>query len=61
MNARNHDEWTIERWRVEPRWRTLGDVEEPQLVEHAPPLWQDLTVASIAAALLWGAAVALFG
>jgi hypothetical protein len=36
-------------------------VEEPPLVETAPPLWKDLTVAAIAAVLLWGAAVALFG
>ena len=61
MNVRNHDEWTIERWRVEPRWRALEDVDEPQLAEQAPPLWKDLTVASVAAILLWGAAVVLFG
>ena len=61
MNGRNRDEWIVERWRVEPRWRTLADVEEPELVEGTPPLWKDLTVASIVAVLLWGAAAALFG
>jgi hypothetical protein len=61
VDARKDDEWTIERWRVEPRWRSLGDLDEPQLVEQAPPLWKDLTVASIAAVLLWGAAAVLFG
>ena len=60
MNGRNHDEWTVERWRVEPRWRTLADVDEPEPVEQAPPLWKDLTVASIVAILLWGAAAVLF-
>lgn len=61
MPAKNRDEWTIERWRREPRWRALDEVGEPELVEQAPPLWKDLTVASIAAVLLWGAAVVLFG
>jgi hypothetical protein len=61
VNARNHDELTVERWRIEPRWRILEDVDEPPFVEQAPPLWKDLTVASIAAVLLWGAAVVLFG
>jgi hypothetical protein len=61
LNARNHDEWTIDQWRTEPRWRVLEDVDEPPFVEHAPPLWKDVTVASIGAVLLWGAAVVLFG
>ena len=61
MNAPSRDEWTVKRWRTEPRWRTLEDVEEPELVEQTPPLWKDLTVATIAAVLLWGAAAALLG
>ena len=61
MDALENDEWTIERWRVEPRWRTLADLDDPQLADAAPPLWKDLTVATIAAVLLWGAAVVLAG
>ncbi len=61
MTSRSRDEWTVERWRTEPRWHPLENVEDPPLVETAPPLWKDLTVAAIAAVLLWGAAVALFG
>jgi hypothetical protein len=54
------DDWTIDRWRLEPRVRAL-DFEEPRIVEQTPPLWKDLTVASIAAALLWAAAALVFG
>jgi hypothetical protein len=61
VKARNPDEWTVERWRTEPRWHTLGDLDESQLVEQPPPLWLDLTVASVAAALLWTVAVLLLG
>ena len=61
MDALENDDWTIERWRVEPRWRTLADLDDPQLADPAPPLWKDLTVATIAAVLLWGAAVVLAG
>jgi hypothetical protein len=61
VDALENDEWTIERWRVEPRWRTLADADDPQLADVAPPLWKDLTVATIAAVLLWGAAVVLAG
>lgn len=61
MDALEKDKWTVERWRVEPRWRALADPDEPQLAEQAPPLWTDLTVAMIAAILLWGAAVVLIG
>ena len=61
MRTRNYDdEWTIERWRLEPRPRTL-EFDEPMPREQAPPLWKDLAVASIAAALLWTAAALLFG
>ena len=61
MNARKADEWTVKHWRIEPRWRVLEDVDEPPIAEQTPPLWKDLTVASIAAVLLWGSAVVLFG
>jgi hypothetical protein len=54
------DDWTIDRWRLEPRIRGL-QFDEPNASEQAPPLWKDLTIASIAAALLWAAAAVLFG
>jgi hypothetical protein len=56
---RYDDEWTIDRWRLEPRIRGL-QFDEPNASEQAPPLWKDLTIASIAAALLWAAAAMLF-
>jgi hypothetical protein len=56
--ARKFDDWTIDRWRTEPQWRAL-DLDEPQFVEQAPPLWKDLTLASVVAAALWVAAVIL--
>jgi len=61
---RQADDWTIERWRTEPRLvglefgeATAGDAA----VEQAPPLWKDLMLASALAVLLLGAAVAVFG
>ena len=56
---RNADDWTIERWRTEPRLLPLDFSEAT--VEKAPPLWKDLTLASALAVLLWAAAVAVFG
>ena len=60
MRTRNYDDWTIDRWRLEPRFRAL-EFEEPGTPEQAPPLWKDLTLASVAAALLWAAAAIVFG
>ena len=52
------DDWTIERWKTEPR---LMGLEFSELsVEQAPPLWKDLTVASALAVLLWAAAAIVF-
>ena len=59
MTTRNADEWTIERWRTEPR--LVGLEFSDTTVEKAPPLWKDLTLASALAVLLWGAAVVVFG
>jgi hypothetical protein len=56
---RNADDWTIERWRTEPRLALLEFSETP--IEKAPPLWKDLTLASALAALLWGVAAVAFG
>ena len=52
---RKVDDWTIESWKTEPR---LGAFEFPDpSIDPAPPLWKDLTLAAIVAALLWAAAV----
>jgi hypothetical protein len=54
LRSRHYDDWTIESWRIEPRLRALEvDVDEP---DQNPPLWKDLTLASLVAAVLWGAA-----
>jgi hypothetical protein len=53
------DEWTIERWRTEPRLMGLEFSES--LPDPAPPLWKDLTVASAIAIVLWAAAAIVFG
>ena len=58
MGSRHYDDWTIESWRVEPRLRALDvDLDES---EQNPPLWKDLTLASVVALALWGAAALLF-
>ena len=51
---RKGDEWTIERWKTEPRLIGLEFTDAP--VDQAPPLWKDLTLASVIAILLWAAA-----
>ena len=61
---RQADDWTIERWRTEPRLVGLEFGEataSDAAVEQAPPLWKDLMLASALAVLLLGAAVAVFG
>ena len=51
---RTHDEWTIDRWRTEPPLQMLDvDVED---ADQNPPLWKDLTCASVIALLLWAMA-----
>ena len=57
---RKADDWTIERWKTEPRLVGLEFSDAPML-EKAPPLWKDLTLASALAVLLWGAAAVVFG
>jgi hypothetical protein len=58
--TRNYDDWTIDRWRLEPRLSGL-EIDDPAGVEPAPPLWKDLALASAVALGLWMAAVAIFG
>jgi hypothetical protein len=60
VRTRNADDWTIKRWRTEPHYSSL-DMDDPVLNEQAPALWKDLTLASIAALLLWAAAALMFG
>ena len=55
---RDPDEWTIERLKTPSRLIAL-DASETQ-IEPAPPLWKDLTLASIVAVLLWLAAAVVF-
>jgi hypothetical protein len=57
--SRKADDWTIERWRTEPRWGRLEF--DDTLLDPVPPLWRDLAVASIIAIVLWLAAAVVFG
>lgn len=58
MRSRHYDDWTVESWRLEPRLRPLDpDTDER---DPAPPLWKDVTLASIVALLLWIAAAMMF-
>jgi hypothetical protein len=59
MNPRNYDNWTVESWRLEPRISGLEFEDSPN-TEQAPPLWKDLTLASVLALVLWIAAAVLF-
>jgi hypothetical protein len=60
--TRNYDDWTIDRWRTERRL-TGWDALDPDdgTVDEAPPLWKELTLASVVAVLLWVVAAAIFG
>jgi hypothetical protein len=58
VGTRHYDDWTVESWRIEPRLRPIDT--DPQEADQNPPLWKDLTLASIVAVVLWGAAVAIF-
>jgi hypothetical protein len=57
MPATKADDLTIDRWRIEPRPQPFDP--DDLIQDLAPPLWKDLTVAAVAAGLLWVAAVAL--
>ena len=59
MTTDKVDDWTIERWRIEPR---LADLEFDDVApSEQPPLWKDLSVACAVAVLLWVAAAIVFG
>ena len=57
--TRKADDWTIERWRTEPR--LVGLEFSDAIVEKAPSLWKNLTLATAVAILLLGAALMVFG
>jgi hypothetical protein len=56
---RKADEWTIESWKTEHRLVGLEVVDSS--IDEAPPLWKDLTFASVIAVVLWAAAAIVFG
>ena len=60
MNKGNDDDWTVDSWRLEPRY--VLEFDDLPLVEKAPPLWKDLTLAAIfAVVLLLAVVAAVFG
>jgi hypothetical protein len=60
VSTRNYDEWTIDRWRLEPRIN-IFELDDPPEVDQAPTLWKDLTMASLVALALWLTAAIVFG
>lgn len=58
MNVRDFENWTVNRWRLEPRVQGF-EFEDLSNGEQAPPLWKDLTLASVVAVLLWALAAAV--
>ena len=60
MSAHEFDNWTVNRWRLEPRIRGL-EFEDLSNGESSTPLWKDLTLASVVAVLLWAVAAAVVG
>ncbi|HVL66553.1 MAG TPA: hypothetical protein VM364_04740 [Vicinamibacterales bacterium] len=60
MGTRHYDDWTVESWRIEPRLRAI-ETEMDEADENNPPLWKDLTLASVVALVLWSAAAVIFG
>jgi uncharacterized protein (DUF2342 family) len=59
LRMRKADDWTIERWRTEPR--LVGLELSDATIDEATPLWKDLSLASAIAVLLWAAAAVVFG
>ena len=59
MRTGSFEDSTIDRWRLEPRVPVL-DPDDSPIKEQAPPLWKDLTLASVVALLLWIAAATMF-
>jgi hypothetical protein len=51
VTTRNYDDWTIDRWKVDAKFPSV-ELDESS-VDLAPPLWKDLTLASVVALALW--------
>lgn len=60
MSIPHYDDWTIDRWRLEPRLHGL-EIDDPPDSDVAPPLWKDLTLALAIAVVLWMTAAIVFG
>lgn len=60
MGSRSYGNWTIERWRLEPRISRL-EFEDSASPDQVPLLWKDLTVASVLALVFWITAAVIFG
>jgi len=58
VTTRNYDDRIIDRWRLDPKFPSL-EMDEPSTTDPAPPLWKDLTLASVVALVLWLAAAAV--
>jgi hypothetical protein len=57
--SRKSDDWTIERWRTEPR--LVGLQFSDRLRDDFRSMWRDVTVASAVAVVLCVAAALVFG
>ena len=60
MSIRNSDDRTVDRWRLEPRFKAL-EIDDPPDLDHVPTLWKDLTLVSVVAVVLWVTAAVLSG
>lgn len=55
------DNRTISTWRVDRKIHLIDDgFDDVASIDQAPPLWKDLTLASVVAVLLWAVATAVF-
>jgi hypothetical protein len=59
VTTRNYHNWTIDRWKVEPRFPSL-EIDEPPTADQAPPLWKDLTLAAVVVLAVWVVVAVLF-
>ena len=60
MSLPHFDDWTIDRWKLEPHLHGL-EMDDPPAVEVAPPLGKHLTLAHSVPAVLWLTAAMVFG